>query len=256
MVATTEALQKAPPPPPDDDPEADDKRMTIQEHLEEFRTRLIISVAAVLIGMIPGVLLSSQIFEILRALLHPPYRLVIGEVTEGFMVWLYIGLYVGLALAMPVIVYQISMFVGPALTKDEKKFILWTLPPVFGFFVLGVLFAYFLVVPNALNFLVGFGEHHLPGTEALIRVGDFLSFTLGLMFWVGVSFETPVIVVALKKVGLLNDQRIKMVRRYFIVIAFVVAAFITPTPDPINQIIVAVPIIILYEIGALVAKVV
>lgn len=249
------------PRPPEDDPESDDKRMTIQEHLEELRNRLIISCIAVVVGMVPGAIFATDIWKLMIRLIEtedgqPKYPVFTGAVVEGFMTWLWIAIYVGLALATPVIVYQVSAFVAPALTRQEKRFLITVLPAVLFFFLAGVVFSYFLVLPNALNFLAGFGTYHLPGTTSMIRLENFIDFVLTLLFWVGLSFETPVVVVALKRIGILNDQRIKSVRKYFIVIAFVVAAFITPTPDPLNQIIIAVPIIILYEIGVLLAKVV
>lgn len=245
-------------PPDPDDPESDDKRMTIQEHLEELRNRLIICVVAVAIGMIPGVFLATPIWGLIFRLLETAggARIITGQVTQGFMVWLYIALYVGLALATPVVFYQIAAFIAPALTRQEKRFIIMSLPGVFACFLCGVVFAYFIVVPNALNFLVYFGPGHLPGVDAFIELEDFIGFTMSLIFWVGLSFETPVAIVALSKVGILTPERIKLYRKYFIVFAFVAAAFLTPTPDPLNQIIVAVPIIILYEIGALIARLV
>jgi sec-independent protein translocase protein TatC len=245
-------------PPAADDPEHDDHKMTIQEHLEELRDRLIKSVVALVVCTIPGLFLAQPIWNnVLRPLLAPEYPLVFDTVMGAFMTWLYIGLTVGFGLSTPIVFYQLASFIAPALTRQEKRFILMSLPAVFICFVGGVAFAYFVVLPSAVTFMVGWAKHiGLEGIAELIKVENFVEFVLQIGLWTGVAFETPVIVVTLKKIGILNEARIKAVRRYFIVIAFVIAAFITPTPDALTQIMIAVPIILLYELGALISKVV
>ena len=119
----------------------------------------------------------------MRALLSEQYKIITIAPTEAFMTWLWIAIWTGMGIATPGIVYQIAMFVAPALTRQEKRFILLSLPAVLACFVCGVVFAYFLVIPNALNFLVGFGPNHVGDIEPLIHLQEYIDFVLLLPLW-------------------------------------------------------------------------
>jgi sec-independent protein translocase protein TatC len=153
---------------------------------------------------------------------------------------------------MPLLVYQLFRFLAPGLTRNERRWVMLSLPAVTIFFVSGLLFCYFLVLPSALDFLLNFGSD--SGIKVNPTISEFLGFVTQFLLAVGLAFETPVIIFILSKLGVATPKRLSKFRRWAIVLAFVIAAIITPTPDPVNQTIVAVPIIILYELGLLFAR--
>jgi sec-independent protein translocase protein TatC len=184
--------------------------------------------------------------------LASPHQLIALKPTEVFVSYVKVAFITGIALAMPVLVYQLFRFLAPGLTKTERRWILVSLPAVSGFFIAGVLFCYFLVLPSALNFLLNFGSSTIVVNPT---ISEFLSFVTTFLLAVGIAFETPVIVFLLSKLGIATPKRLTRFRRWAIVLAFVIAAIITPTPDPVNQTIVAIPIIVLYELGILFARI-
>jgi sec-independent protein translocase protein TatC len=234
------------------DNEDDEKRMTIIEHLEELRHRLMVSAIALLVGALAGfVFLADWVIRVLKDKAGDVPFIAI-EVTETLGVWMKIALYAGAAIAMPVIVYEAIMFVAPALTKQEKKYFFWLLPGVIISFVIGVVFGYFVLLPPALNFLL-----HFKGEFVQIqpRLGNYVSTVTKLLFWIGVVFETPVIIFFLAKMHIVNAKMLSRFRKYAFVASFILGAIITPTFDPVNQTLVALPLIILYEIGILLARI-
>ncbi len=162
-----------------------------------------------------------------------------------------VALVVGLILAMPVIVYQVIMFVAPGLTRQERRYLFVLLPWIMLSFLVGLAFAYFIFLPPALQFLFSFGS---TIAKPQIRVGSYVDFVSSLLFWIGVVFEMPLVIFFLAKIGVVTPQALARWRKPAWVIAFVVAAVITPTFDPVNQTIVAVPVILLYEVGILLAR--
>jgi len=175
--------------------------------------------------------------------------------TEMFITYFKLALVMGVGLAMPLIVWQVMLFLrGPSysgLSRREMRS-LYALVPLAGvFFAVGVAFAYFLLLPFALKYLFGLGGDLARPMPA---VGDYFSFVTTLLLWVGLSFETPLIIFFLSKVRIVNTKKLSSWRKYAILAAFVIAAVITPTPDPFNQIMVAIPLIILYEIGIWMSK--
>lgn len=175
--------------------------------------------------------------------------------TEMFITYFKLALVMGVGLAMPLIVWQVMLFLrGPSysgLSRREMRS-LYALVPLAGvFFAVGVAFAYFLLLPFALKYLFGLGGDLARPMPA---VGDYFSFVTTLLLWVGLSFETPLLIFFLSKVRIVNTKKLSSWRKYAILAAFVIAAVITPTPDPFNQIMVAIPLIILYEIGIWMSK--
>jgi sec-independent protein translocase protein TatC len=162
-----------------------------------------------------------------------------------------VALICGVTLAMPVIVYQISRFIAPGLTRKEKRYLYLLVPGATLCFVTGVAFAYFIMIPAAIPFLQGFMSDVV---KQQWTIGDYLGFVANLLFWIGVSFELPLFVYFLAKVGIISDQTLRKNRKYAIIIIAVLAAVITPTVDPLNMMLVMGPLIVLYEIGVLLAK--
>jgi sec-independent protein translocase protein TatC len=226
-----------------------DVELPIIEHLRELRSRLMKASLAIIATTIISLTFAEQEVILLKYLAGN-YKLIALEPTETFVAFFKVAFMTGIAMSMPFLVYQLYRFLAPGLTKSEKYWALLSLPVVALFFLMGVLFCYFVVLPSATSFLLGFGGGII---EATPTVSKFLDFVVKFLFALGLAFETPVVIFILSKLGVATPKRLRKFRRWFYVIAFIVAAIITPTPDPINQTIVAVPIIILYEIGILFA---
>ncbi|MFH1486469.1 MAG: twin-arginine translocase subunit TatC [Chloroflexota bacterium] len=228
----------------------EDKRLTMMGHLEELRQRLIKTLVAVGVTTAFSFLFARQVFLLLKTRAEG-VELIYTEVPEMLGTYFKVAFVSGLVLAMPVIVYQIVMFVAPALTPKEKRYLYLLLPGVFLSFVTGAAFAFFVVIPPALGFLLSFGGDI---ARPQIKVGNYVSVVTNLLFWIGVAFETPLIIFFLAKIRVIKPGLLSRYRKYAVVASFVAAALITPTPDPINQALVAVPIMALYEAGVWLAK--
>lgn len=229
---------------------SDEKKLTVLEHLGELRTRLIRATLATAVTTSIAFVFAHQIFQFL---LVPAggMKPVFIEVTEMLGAYFKVALYAGLILASPVIIYEILGFVLPAMTRRERGYAIRLLPVIAISFFIGVGFGYYVLVPPAISFLLNFGaDIALPQ----IRIGNYISVVTRLIFWVGIAFETPVIMYFLGKLHLVNPTMLSRFRRYAYVVAFLLGAFITPTFDPINQTLVAGPLIILYEIGLLLVR--
>ena len=220
------------------------------EHLRELRDRLIKAALALALATGLSFLFVEQEINILVDLAHG-HSLQALKPTETFVSYLKVAFYTGIAIAMPLLAYQLFRFLAPGLTRSERRWILLSLPAVTIFFVMGMIFCYYLVLPSALDFLFGFGSAQI---ERNFTISEFLSFVTRFLLAVGIAFETPVIVFILSKLGIATPKRLRRFRRWAYVLAFVIAAIITPTPDPINQTIVAVPMILLYELGIIFAR--
>jgi sec-independent protein translocase protein TatC len=258
------AITQAPPPspapvPPQDEHAPGDKEMTLLEHLEELRGRLV----AMMVALIVGVLISIVPIPTLNSITGWLFDLIVNNAKnsgvtiiairpgETFFTYLEVALVVGAALAMPVIIYQILAFVTPALYANEKRYMYLAVPGVFFSFMCGVVFCYFLTLPFATRFLAGF----LAGTiEPQWTVEHYVDFVATFLFWVGVMFELPIIMFFLSKLGVVSHRRLASFRKYAFIMAFVIGAAITPTPDPINQTIISLPIYFLFELGVILAR--
>ncbi len=224
--------------------------LTIVEHLIEFRIRLTRCAIALVVGTVIGLIFSQQVFDILMHPAPADLKLVYIEMTEMFTTYLQVSIMTGAAIAMPVIVYQIFAFVGPGLTRRERRTVLTLIPLVTVFFVFGMAFAYFVVLPFATRYLLTFSTVATP----TIRIGNYIGFMTTFMLWIGAAFETPLIIYMLAKVNLITVQRLTKYRKYAVLAVFIIAAAITPTPDPFNQTLVAIPLYLLYELGILFAR--
>jgi len=241
----------APPEPPSEAPqeEPNDRYMTLLEHLEELRFRLFISAVFVVIGLVVSVFFGERLIDFLKEPAekkNPDFHLQFIEPFELFATYFRVSLLGGLILGMPMIVYQGLRFVGPGLKPGERRWLYGTTAGAFALFLAGVAFAYYVALPPALDFLLGFGDGL---AEPNIRVGSYVDFVTRLLFWTGVAFETPLVVMYLARFGIVTAGQLLRWWRYAIVVAFVIAAIVTPTIDPVTQSIVAGPIIVLYFLG-------
>jgi sec-independent protein translocase protein TatC len=228
------------------------KRLTIMEHLDELRTRLIVSVVALIVTTGLSLIFTGRFMEIL---LVPSggIKPVFLRPTEMFLTYFEVALIGGAALAMPVIVYQLISFVVPGLKPGEKKYLFFVVPAATFLFILGLAFAYFVLLPFALKYLLTFGGDI---ASAMISIGEYISFVTTLLLWMGILFEMPLVIVFLAKLGVVTYKQLRGYWKYALVGAFLIAAIITPTPDPFNQTLVAVPLYLLYEVGVLFARLV
>lgn len=231
--------------------EFEGKKLTIIEHLEELRNRLIISVAALVIATCLSLTFTGWFLQILIA--PSGIKPIFLRPTEMFITYFQVALIGGLAISMPVIVYQIIRFVVPGLKPSEKKSLYFVIPVATLLFVIGVVFCFELLLPFALRYLLTFGGDI---AQAQISIEEYISFVTTLLLWMGLAFETPLIIVFLAKIHVVTHKQLRGYWKYAILAAFVIAAIITPTPDPFNQTMVAVPLYLLYEIGVLFARIV
>lgn len=236
---------------PDTQFDGDDRRMTIVEHLDELRRRLIVAVVALVVATVIALLFTGRVFDLLKEPLPANVNLIYTAPMEMIATYFKVALYVGIILAMPVLLYEFVSFVAPAMTRREKRYFFALLPGIFVCFAAGIVFGYKLVLPTALPYLLGL---FMDIAQPFLRVGEYVSFVSTFLFWLGVCFQTPLVIYLLAKLRVVSPQRLAGMRKFAILFAFVLAALITPTPDPINQTIVAVPIYLLFEIGILLAR--
>ena len=230
-----------------------EQTMTLREHLDELRRRLVFVVVFVVLATIAAFVFRDPV---LRFLLEPgfgdPGEMPIAtEVLETISVTFKVTLLVGFVASLPVVLYQLIMFVSPGLTSRERVYLFLLLPGVLAAFGAGVAFAYYILLPPALGFLFVF-QGELVDIQP--RVASYINLITTLMFWMGVVFQIPIVTFTLARLGVVTPRWLGRFRRLAIVLAFVAAAMITPTFDPVNQTLVAVPIIVLYELGILLAR--
>ncbi|MCJ7763651.1 MAG: twin-arginine translocase subunit TatC [Dehalococcoidales bacterium] len=233
-------------------PEITPGNMPIMYHLRELRDRGLRSAIAIAIGTAIAFIIAPQMLEFLKAPAGD-VELQAIELVENLAVFFKVALAGGIIISMPFLVYQVIAYVTPALTPKEKRNIFRILPAVTIMFLGGVAFAYYIALPPALNFLLNFMS---SVAEPQIRISNYVNIVTRLIVSVGIVFETPIIIMLLARMGLVSPQWLAKRRRMWIVVAFIIAALITPTFDPINQSIIAVPLIILMELSILLARLV
>ena len=228
----------------------------LTEHLAELRTRLIRIVLAVIIGTVLSFTKANYLFEILKMPLlkvNPSLKLYFLSPAEPFFTAFKISFLAGFILVSPFVFYQIWKFIEPALYEHEKKLVFPFVIFTTLFFIIGCLFSFYFVLPVAIGFFINFGNIQL-GAEAIFSVKEYVSFVLRMILAFGLTFELPVILSLLARLGLVTPEFLVKSRPYFIVIAFLIAAIITPTPDAISQLMLAIPLILFYEASIFMAK--
>ncbi len=226
------------------------------EHLLELRRRLMWSAGCVLLTTGVAFAFHRQILRLLMGPAEgfadlPGGKPIYIDLTEFIGTAMKASLLVGLFGSLPFIVYQVVMFVAPGLTSRERRYLYIFVPSTALAFAMGAAFGYFVLFPPAVNFLLNFGG---DVATPQIRIGSYIGLMLSLLFWMGVVFETPVVLFFLSKIGIVTPEFLARHRGIAIVAAFILGAAITPTFDPVNQSLVAVPIILLYEVGIWLSK--
>lgn len=265
-MSTASPLEKPPERPDDDnkpskrpDDERGERYLTLVEHLHELRYRVMVSAGAVVMGLAISTYFGGELIEFLKQPAESKDRIDLSlqfiEPFELFATYFRVALLGALIVAMPVIVYQVLAFVTPGLRPNERWWLRGTVVGASGLFLGGVLFSYYFALPPALDFLLDppFGEGL---AEPNIRISSYVDFVTRLLFWSGVSFETPLVVMYLARFRIVSAGQMFRWWRYALVAAFVISAVVTPTWDPVTQTVVAGPIIVLYFLGIILALIV
>jgi sec-independent protein translocase protein TatC len=229
---------------------ADGRSMGLFEHLVELRQRAFRAIGAWLISTI----LASFFADTLISWLVSPLRgssVIVLSPVEAPVVYFKVALAAGFGLALPFILYQLYMFVEPGLYPNERKIVLTGIPAAMGFFILGGIFTLQVMVPLSLPMLLGFLGEVVEPTYSL---ESYLSFVTTLVVWMGIIFETPLIIYIIVRVGLLTRKQLAQARRMVWFMAAVIAAVVTPTHDPITMMLATGPFALLYEIGLILAR--
>ena len=229
-----------------------DKELSLVQHLSEFRDRLMFASIAIVITTALSFVFTTQIIHLLILPVGENIKLVSLSPTENFTTYMRVALFSGIALAMPVILYEVYAYIDPALHPHERRFALTAGPFVLGLFVFGMLFCYFFVLPNAIKFLINFASDVFDNQ---LRASEYLSFVTTFILGMGLVFEMPVVIWALVRLGVVSRKWLTARRRYVFLIVFIIAAVVTPTPDPFNQSLVAIPMYLLFELGLLLSRV-
>lgn len=217
-------------------------------HIYELRRRLLNIVFAVIVGLLIGLLLSEPIIEVLAQPIGGRDALLAIGVTEPLSVFFRVALVSGIILASPYIISQIWLFIARGLLRSEQRIILFVFPMAFLLFLAGISFAYFVMLPVAVPFLL-----NVLGFTIRPTPSDYLSFVTSVLLWMGVAFELPLVVFVLARLGLVNARMLIRNWRFAIIIIAVVAAVVTPTVDPVNMAIVMAPLAVLYLLSIVLA---
>ena len=227
--------------------------MSFLEHLEELRGRLIRSLVALVIGTLFCWGFRTQIFRFLTQPLRqslPGVQFIAIAPAEAFLLYMKMAVFVGIFVAMPYVLYQVWAFVSPGLHAHERRYVL---PFIFFgslFFIGGGLFGHYLLFPMTFGFLATFGGEEI---KLMPRVEEYFSFYSWFLLGIGLIFQTPVVIFVLSRIGLVTPRFLLRHFKYAVLIAFIVAAVITPTPDAVTQSALALPMLGLYLLGVLVA---
>jgi len=225
--------------------------MTLLDHIRELRRRLLRTVLALFAGFLVAFYFRKVIFSWLLRPAPVGFKPISTELTGIFGPEIKVAIIAGLILAMPYVLFEFFMFVSPGLTAREKRPLYVLLPWIALSFAAGVTFGYFILMPPAMHFLISYDTDI---ATQFVTLGNYTNTVITLLFWIGVCFETPLIMFALAWIGVLKSSAVAKRRRLLIVVAFVLGAIITPTLDPVNQTLVAGPLIVLFEIGIWLAK--
>jgi sec-independent protein translocase protein TatC len=244
-----------------EEPVEEAREMSFLEHLEELRWRIIKALIGVVLGMIVCWIFIDFLMN--TVLLRPvidlnnnlspgqqPVRLQNLKPFGQLFLYMQVAIIGGIILSIPNILYQLWSFIAPGLMPKERRYIKWIVFFSSFCFLFGIAFSYFLMLPAALQFFAGFGS---PDIENNIAINEYMDFIISVMLAAGVVFELPMVSWFLSKLGILTPAFMRRYRRHSIVAIFVLAAFLTPGTDPVSQVLLAVPLLLLYEVSILIS---
>lgn len=221
--------------------ESTSEQMPLSQHLEDLRKVLFRAILGLAAGVIAGAFFVDPVLDFFSRPVGGVESLQVIEVTESMSVFMRVALLIGLVVALPWIFFQLFSFVGKGLKKSEKRGLFIAIPFATALFLAGGSFAFFVMLPASMKFFIGLLE-----VNTSIRLSSYFGFTTNLIFWVGVSFELPLLVFVLTRVGVIRPSFLTKGWRVAVVAIAVLAAVITPTGDPVNMVIFMVPLFVLY----------
>jgi sec-independent protein translocase protein TatC len=231
-----------------------DEKQPFLGHLEELRSRLIVCAIAIGVGFAISYAFSKQLFSLLilplTSVLPPDSRLIFTSLPEMFITYIKVSLVAGIILAIPIIFYEGWMFLAPALYQKEKRYLVPFVLFSSILFMVGALFGYLVVFPYGFKFFIGFATEDI---QALPSVKQYFSFAIRLLLAFGLVFEMPIVVLFLTKIGVITPDAMKRFRKIAILCSFILSAILTP-PDVATQIMMALPIIVLYELSIFLSR--
>jgi sec-independent protein translocase protein TatC len=234
-----------------------EERVTLVEHLDELRRRIVYAAVALMVGIFVAAILNRVVFALM---LHPlkvlpgnaPHKITTFGPAEPFMVSLKVWVYVGIIVASPIIIYEFWAFVGPAFSPTSRRMVLAVVFCCVFLFLFGIVFCYIIVLPRGLAWLFGFNSHYFT---AQARATDYFSFVAWFLVAFGAVFEMPVVIIAAVRMGIVETKFLRKHWRYAIVINAIIAMVATPSQDAFSFIAMFIPLEILYELSLLVARV-
>jgi sec-independent protein translocase protein TatC len=233
----------------------DEKKLPLTTHLQELRKRLVLSFIAVGAGFALCYAFAESIFDILSApllkMMPTGGSLIFTSVAEAFFTYMKVAFIAGLILASPFVLYQVWAFVAPGLYRHEKKYVVPFVLAGSFFFALGIFFGYYIALPIGFKFLLGFATDFI---KPMPSMKEYLSFSIKFLLAFGLIFEFPVVLVLLARIGVVDAKTLARQRKYAILLIFIFAAILTP-PDIISQVILALPMIGLYELSILLSRI-
>lgn len=222
--------------------------MTIWQHVEDLRKRLLYALIGLIVGIVISVIFADFLLELLASPIGGFDKLLSIQVTENLSVYFRVTLLSGFIISLPFTLLQLFLFISPGLEKNERLWVFRAVPLATVLFCAGAAFAYFVMLPAALPFLITF-----PGPEVLPKWKDYVNFVTSLIFWIGLSFETPLLMFILAKLGIIDAKGLAKGWRIAVIIIAVISAVATPTPDPVNMVLLMAPLLLLYLLGILLA---
>ena len=232
-------------------PVAHEDRLTLVEHLDELRTRLIVCIAVLVVAMSLCVWQNDMLLDIAQAPLPDDReQLTTFGVTEPFTTTITVSAYFAILLSLPILLYQLFAYVLPAFSDSERRTVLPFLFLVPVLFIAGVAFAYFVVMPPALKFLTDFNDDQL---NIQLRAREYYSFFVMMLAAMGIIFEVPIAILAVTRLGIVTPDQLAQNRRYALLVIAVIAALL-PSIDPVTMLLEMVPLIILFELSILLAR--
>lgn len=234
----------------------EEDKLPFTEHLSELRDRLIRCFIAVGVGFVISYFFKEKLFDILNAplvkVMGVETKMIFTGLPEAFFTYMKLAFISGIVLATPVLFYEFWMFISPGLYRTEKKFLIPAILLSMIFFIIGSSFGYFIVFPYGFKFLLGFASANIM---AMPSMKEYLAFSSKMLVAFGFVFELPLVLTLMARMGLVTVEFLKKNRKYAILIIFIVAALVTPGPDVISQLMMALPLMVLYEMSILGARV-
>lgn len=229
-----------------------DKQMSLAEHLQELRRRLVIVLIGFVITFILGLVLSKPVIRFLQNVeIAKGIEMNAFRVTDPFNVYLQVAFVIGLVLVVPLILYELWAFISPGLYENERKVTLSYIPLMIILFLLGIAFSYFVLFPYVIHFMTNLGES--LGIHSVIGINEYFHFLIQLTLPFGFVFELPILIMFLTRLGLMTPHLLTRIRKYAYFVLFVIAGLITP-PDVVSQCIVMVPLALLYEVSLVISR--